>query len=81
MRRFGFDPWYDVHCAGMDASFLTGGAGFVSASPAPPNANGLVVGASDGAHIGVIGLVLIAAVLLIVLDRVGFRFAVTAGKR
>jgi hypothetical protein len=66
--------------AGMDASFLTGGSGF--APPAPPsNANGIVVGAGQGQHIGVIALVLIAAVLLIILDRVGFRFAVTAGKR
>lgn len=66
--------------AGMDSSFLTGGAGF--ASPvAPPNANGVVVGAGQGQHIGVVGLVLIAAVLLIILDRAGFRFAVTAGKR
>lgn len=66
--------------AGMDASFLTGGAGFAPPS-APPNANGVVVGASQGQHIGVIGLVLLAAVLLIILDRAGFRFAVTAGKR
>lgn len=80
MRRFGFDPWFDVHRAGMDASFLTGGAGFAPAPP-PPNANAVVLGSSQGQHIGVIGLVLIAAVLLIILDRVGFRFAVTAGKR
>jgi len=67
--------------AGMDASFLPGGAGFGSAPPPPPNANGLVVGAADGSHIGVIGLVLIAAAVLVILDRVGFRFAVTAGRR
>ena len=66
--------------AGMDASFLTGGAGFAPPA-APTNANGAVVGSAQGQHIGVVALVLIAAVLLIILDRVGFRFAVTAGRR
>jgi hypothetical protein len=65
--------------AGMDPSFLTGGAGYAQAPP--PNANALAVGAASGAHVGVIGLVLIAAALLIILDQLGFRFAVTAGRR
>ena len=68
--------------AGMDASFLTGGAGYVGAPPPPPpNANGVIAGASTGQHIGVIGLVLIAAAILIILDHLGFRFAITAGRR
>lgn len=67
--------------AGMDQSFLTGGAGF-SQAPPPPNANASIVGAAAGqAHVGVIGLVLIAVAILITLDHLGFRFAVTAGKR
>lgn len=32
-------------------------------------------------HHGLIGLVLLAALVLIVLDRAGFRFAVTVGRR
>jgi hypothetical protein len=32
-------------------------------------------------HHGLVGLVLIAGLVIIVLDRAGFRFAVTAGKR
>jgi hypothetical protein len=64
--------------AGQDIGFLTGGAGFAQAPPRQ-NANGAVVGAGQGAHIGVIGLVLIAVVILFVLDKAGFRFAVTAG--
>lgn len=66
--------------AGMDAAFLTGGAGFKQVAP-PPTANGVVVGASQGQHVGVISLVLIAVAILLVLDQLGFRFAVTAGKR
>ena len=32
-------------------------------------------------HHGLIGIVLVAALVLVVLDRAGFRFAVTAGRR
>lgn len=72
-----------LHFAGMDASLLTGGQGFgVTASIAtPPNANGIVVGAGAQQHYGVLGLVVLAVIVLFVLDKVGFRFAVTAGKR
>lgn len=67
--------------AGMDPSFLTGGAGFRQQPPAA-NANASIVGAHAGqAHIGVVGLVIFAVAILIVLDNLGFRFAVTAGKR
>lgn len=71
-----------VHFAGMDASFLTGGAGFAQAAPAPRNGNGVVVGASQGnEHYGVLGIVILAVIVLFILDKAGFRFAVTAGKR
>lgn len=66
---------------GMDVSFLTGGAGYVSA-PAPTNGNGAVVaGSGPQAHISVVALVLIAVAILFTLDKAGFRFAVTAGRR
>lgn len=70
--------------AGQPVEILTGGAGFQSSAQVGvgPNANGVVIGASAGApHIGLIGLVLIAVALLVILDKAGFRFAVTAGKR
>lgn len=68
--------------AGQSWELLTGGAGMAAASPvAPPNANGILAGAAGQQHVGVIGLVLLAAIVLIILDRAGFRFAVTAGKR
>lgn len=66
--------------AGMDPAFLTGGAGFRQAPP-PSNANAAILGANAGAHVGVVGLVLIAVAILLILDNLGFRFAVTAGKR
>lgn len=66
--------------AGQDYSFLTGGAGFAQVPP-PANANAAIAGATTGPHVGVVGLVLIAAAILILLDQLGFRFAVTAGKR
>lgn len=66
--------------AGMDAAFLTGGAGMVTAPP-PPNANGIVVGGGVQPHHSVIALVLIAVAILYALDKAGFRFAVTAGRR
>jgi hypothetical protein len=67
--------------AGMDAAFLTGGAGMVTAPP--PNANGSVVsgGAGVAPHHSVIAIVLLAVAILYALDKAGFRFAVTAGRR
>lgn len=67
--------------AGQPVEILTGGAGFGTARVvAPPSANGIIVGA-EKPHVGLICLVLLAVALLILLDRAGFRFAVTAGKR
>ena len=72
--------------AGQPMELLTGGAGMYQNAPnvAPQNANGAAVGALAGGlepHHGVIGLVLVALAALFLLDRAGFRFAVTAGKR
>lgn len=69
--------------AGQPLEILTGGAGFASApSVAPPSQNGVIAGAVSGQpHVGLIGLVLIAVAILLILDQLGFRFAVTAGKR
>ena len=70
--------------AGMSLGELTGGAGYTGGGPqvAPPSANGVIAGAISGQpHIGLIGLVLISVAVLLILDRLGFRFAVTAGKR
>jgi hypothetical protein len=54
------------------------GAGTVT----PQNANGQVAGATgQQPHVGVVGLVLFAVLILFILDRAGFRFAVTAGGR
>lgn len=63
---------------------LTGGAGFAQpAQAAPQNANGAMLGLGQGVqpHHGVIGMVAVAVLVLFLLDRAGFRFAVTAGKR
>lgn len=72
--------------AGQPYELLTGGAGMYAGNPAavaPQNANGRAVGLASGLqpHHGPIALVLLAVVVLFVLDRAGFRFAVTAGRR
>lgn len=84
---FALDPFEGdrVRFAGQPMELLTGGAGMggtATGTVTPPSANSLMVGAQVGApHVGLVGLVLIAVALLIILDRAGFRFAVTAGKR
>ena len=72
--------------AGQPMELLTGGAGMYTASTnpvAPQNANGKAVGAglNVAPHHGPIVLVLVAVLALFLLDRAGFRFAVTAGRR
>lgn len=69
---------------GQPLELLTGGAGMFAGAGTvtPQNANGAVAGATSmEPHIGVVGLVLLAVLVLFILDRVGFRFAVTAGGR
>lgn len=51
---------------------------------APQNANGKAVGAVGAGlqpHHGTVCLVILAVAVLFFLDRAGFRFAVTAGRR
>ena len=71
--------------AGAPLELLTGGSGMYAQSPsvAPSNANGTVAKGASGLapHHGPIALVLLAVLVLVVLDRAGFRFAVTAGRR
>ena len=75
MNGYTFDPWRDVRHAGMDASFLTGGAGFSTPAP-PPTANGSVVAGGVQPHHSVIAIVLFAVAVLFVLDKAGFRFVI-----
>lgn len=75
-----------VRFAGQPLELLTGGAGVYApqngaGSIAPATANGTLAGASTKAHHGVVGLVVCAVIILFLLDRAGFRFAVTAGRR
>lgn len=73
--------------AGQPMELLTGGSGMFGSGPAPgvapQSVNGSMVGAggSPSPHLGPVAIVLVAVLLLIVLDRAGFRFAVTAGRR
>ncbi len=71
--------------AGQPYELLTGGAGMYTEAPsvAPQNANGAAVGLRSGLqpHHGPVAIVLLAVLVLIILDRAGFRFAVTAGRR
>lgn len=71
--------------AGQPMELLTGGAGMFGTGPqaAPQNANGAMVGAASGVapHHGPLCLLVLAVLILFLLDRAGFRFAVTAGKR
>ena len=49
-----------------------------------PNLGSGIMGSSGAGvqqHHGVVGLVILAAAVLFLLDRAGFRFAVTAGRR
>lgn len=69
--------------AGQPYEVLTGGAGLGPAPSAARNANGDILSALSGPqpHHGVIVLVLLAVLVLFALDKLGFRFAVTAGRR
>jgi hypothetical protein len=41
----------------------------------------MLAGGAVRPHHGLIGIVLLAAIVLVVLDRAGFRFAITVGRR
>ena len=68
--------------AGAD-SFLYDGAagGMPSLTAAPTRGSGIGAGMAAQPHFGVVGLVLVAVAVLWALDKFGFRFAVTAGRR
>lgn len=57
------------------------GSSMPSLNTAPSAGSG--IGAAFGAqpHHGAVGLVLVAVLVLFALDKLGFRFAVTAGRR
>ena len=66
--------------AGAEPFLLDGGMGSPTLTTTSSSI-GRGIGMSVQPHHGVIGLVLLAVLALIVLDRVGFRFAFTAGRR
>lgn len=68
--------------AGQEAFLLEGGMGQPSLDSFS-SGMGRNIGGSSGppAHYSVIALVLFAVVVLFALDKFGFRFAVTAGRR
>lgn len=49
-------------------------------APTANSGQGTTAPDNGGAHHGLVGIVLIAVVVLFLLDRAGFRFAVTAGR-
>ena len=70
--------------AGFDPQLVVGG-GQPTLTQAPSAGSGMgrnpLANANVQAHHGLIGLVLVAVLVLFLLDRAGFRFAVTVGKR
>lgn len=71
---------------GADSFLLSGGQGALGGLTYAPSAGGgtgssLTSGMGAQPHHGAIGLVLLAVAVLFLLDRAGFRFAVTAGRR
>ena len=69
--------------AGMDPQLMYG-SGQPTLTAAPTSGSGAGVGLSANVaapHVTVIGLVAVALAVLFLLDRAGFRFAVTVGKR
>lgn len=66
--------------AGWDPQMLTP---TLTSGPGPTgnNGGGTLGGAAVQPHHGLIGMVGLAVLVLVLLDRAGFRFAVTTGKR
>lgn len=67
--------------AGTDEFLLTGGMSTPSLSQVSSGMGRNVSAGGPPPHFSVIALVLFAVVVLFALDKFGFRFAVTAGKR
>lgn len=66
--------------AGQEAFLLDGGMAAPTLSSVSAGL-GRGIGGGQQPHYGVIGLVLVAVLVLWALDKFGFRFAVTAGRR
>lgn len=67
--------------AGQEAFLLDGGMGVPTLSAQSAGMGRGIGGGGQQPHYGVIGLVLLAVVALWALDKFGFRFAVTSGRR
>lgn len=69
--------------AGVDPQMLFGAAPTLTAAPSSGSGigGGSLSASVTSPHFTVIGLVLVALLVLFLLDRAGFRFAVTVGKR
>lgn len=67
--------------AGASYDLLMGG-GMPSLTVAPTvRSGGAPLSVASAPHYGIVSLVLVAVLVLFLLDKAGFRFAVTAGKR
>jgi hypothetical protein len=67
--------------AGYDPQLIEGSAQpTLTSSPTANGARSRMSGVSPQAHHGLIGIVLFAVLVLFVLDKAGFRFAVTVGR-
>ena len=68
--------------AGFDPSMIEGAnMPTLTVAPGGRNSPGATAGVAVQPHHGLIGLVLVAVLILFLLDRAGFRFAVTVGKK
>jgi hypothetical protein len=69
--------------AGVDPQILLGGGQPTLTTGAGPSGmgGGRLSSGDVPPHHGLIGIVLVAVLVLFLLDRAGFRFAVTVGKR
>ncbi|CAB4336963.1 unannotated protein [freshwater metagenome] len=68
--------------AGFDPSVLmTGQPTLYSASTAGSGMGGRTDDGAASAHMGLVSLVLVAVLGLLLLDKAGFKFAVSVGKR
>ena len=67
--------------AGAEPFLLDGGMGNASVLASRSPSIGRGIGLRVQPHHNVVALVLVAVLVLIALDKAGFRFAVTAGRR
>lgn len=68
--------------AGFDPQILTGGTQpTLTTAPKSKGRPAAWTGGAVQPHHGLVGIVLLAVLVLFLLDKAGFRFAVTVGKR